>query len=110
MKPHPQSLLLTAICLGLAACATHRNQDVAAPIKAPAPASRTIGTVSLVNEELGFALVQTAETPEAGTLLRVRSKNGQETALLKVSSAQKHPFIIADVLKGKPHLGEIVLK
>jgi len=110
MKQHPQSLFLAAICLGLAACATQRHQDVAAPIKAPAPAPRTIGTVSLVNEELGFVLVQTAETPEAGTPLQSRSKDGQETALLKVSTAQKHPFIIADVMKGKPHVGEVVTK
>jgi len=110
MKQHPQSLLLATICLGLAACASQRHPDVSAPIKVPAPAPRAIGTVSLVNEELGFALIQTAETPEAGTPLQARSKAGEETALLKVSTAQKHPFIIADVMKGKPHVGEIVTK
>ncbi|MCX6966537.1 MAG: hypothetical protein NTZ46_01940 [Verrucomicrobia bacterium] len=110
MKHHPQSLLLAAICLGLAACATHRQPDISAPIQAPAPAPKVIGTVSLVNEELGFALIQTAETPEAGTPLQARATNGQETAALKVSKEQKHPFVIADVMNGKPHVGEIVTK
>jgi len=111
MKSHPQNLLLAAICLGLAACATHhRSQVPEAPIKAPAPAPIAIGTVSLVNEDLGFVLVQTAQTPEAGTPLQVRTRDGQETALLKVSTAQQRPFIIADVMKGKPHVGEIVTK
>ena len=108
MNQHPQNLLLVAICLGLGACAIHRAPDVAAPIKAPAPAPKPIGVVSLVNEELGFVLVQTGETPEAGTPLQARSKDGQETALLKVSPAQKHPFIIADVMKGKAYVGETV--
>ncbi len=109
MKQHPRSLLLAAICLGLTACASHR-QDISAPIKTPPPAPKAIGRVSLVNEELGFALIQTAETPEAGTPLQARSQDGSETALLKVSKEQKRPFVIADVMKGKPHVGEVVTK
>ena len=110
MKPFPQNLLLAAICLGLAACATHRRDDVSAPIKAPAPAPKVIGKVSLVNEAAGFVLIQTSEMPEAGTALQTRSFEGQETAILKVSSAQQRPHIIADVMKGKPQVGEIVTK
>jgi hypothetical protein len=110
MKQHPQNLLLAAICLGLAACATNRPQVPEAPIKAPAPAPRVIGVISLINEELGFALVQTTETPEIGTPLQARSKDGRETAVLRVSAAQKRPFLIADILKGKAHVGEVVTK
>ena len=110
MQKYPRSLLLAAICFGLAACATHRHPDVSAPIKAPAPAPKPIGVVSLVNEKLSFVLIQTSEMPEVGTALQVRARDGQETASLKVSTAQKPPFLIADILKGKPHVGEIVTK
>ena len=63
-----------------------------------------------MNEELGFVLVQTVQTPEAGSPLQARSNEGRETALLKVSTAQKPPFVIADVMKGKPQVGQIVTK
>jgi len=110
MNLPPQSLLLAAICLGLTACATHRNPVPEASIKAPAPAPQFLGRISLINESLGFVLVQTAQTPEAGTLLQARSAVGEETALLKVSTAQHPPFLIADVLKGNPQVGQIVTK
>ena len=110
MKLSPLSPLLATICLGFSACAIHRTPDISAPIKAPAPAPVAIGRVSMVNEELGFVLVQTSQTPEAGTPLQVRSKEGKEIAILKVSTAQKPPFVIADVMKGKPQVGEVVTK
>ena len=110
MKLYPQSLLLAALCLGLAACATHRHQDISAPLTAPAPAPKPIGLVYAVNEELGFVVIQTPETPEVGTALQTRTKDGQETGLLKVCKQEKRPFVVADVLKGKPHVGEVVMK
>jgi hypothetical protein len=105
-----QSLLLATLCLGLTACAIRRTPDISAPIKAPAPAPVAIGRISLVNEELGFVLFQTPQTPEAGTLLQARSLDGMESAQLKVSTAQKPPFVIADVMKGKPEVGQVVTK
>jgi len=111
MNRLPQNFLAVAICcFGLAACATHRNRVPSAPIKAPAPAPVAIGSVSLVNESLGFVLIRTGETPAVGSVLQVRAKGGVETALLKVSAEQKRPFIIADITKGKPQVGEVVTK
>ncbi|MEI8234650.1 MAG: hypothetical protein WCH57_08190 [Verrucomicrobiota bacterium] len=109
MNRHLQNFLAVALWC-LAACATHRPCVPEAPIKAPAPAPVAIGSVSLVNDELGFVLIRTGETPEAGSALQARSREGVETASLKVSSEQKRPFIIADILKGKPHVGEVVTK
>ncbi|MDD5349970.1 MAG: hypothetical protein PHQ12_07150 [Chthoniobacteraceae bacterium] len=111
MNQHPQNLLAAAVCcIGLAACATHRPSVPEAPIKAPAPAPVAIGTISLVNEDAHFVLVRTADTPAPGTLLQARSKDNAETAQLKVTPEQTRPFIIADVMKGKPHVGEVVTK
>lgn len=110
MKSFPPNILLAFLCLGLAACATHRYKGPVAPIKAPAPAPVVIGKVSMVNAELGFVLIQTPATPETGTALQTRAKDGTETALLRVSAEKKQPFIIADILKGKPQAGEIVTK
>jgi len=90
----------------LAACATRRL-----PVKPPtgALAPRLVGTVSLVNEELGFALIDTVETPNPGTELKTVSSDGEETARLRVSPQQKRPFIIADIAKGMPHAGDQVM-
>jgi len=111
MKQFPQSILLAVLCLNLAACASNRRYLVPeAPVKAPAPTPQVIGRVSLVNNDAGFALVETQQTPETGTELQVRAFNGVETALLKVSAEKKRPFIIADITKGKPQVGEVVTK
>jgi len=111
MNRLPQNFLAAAVCcLGLAACATHRPRVPVAPIKAPAPAPVAIGSVSMVNDGLGFVLIRTGETPAAGSLLQTRAKTGAVTAQLKVSAEQSRPFIIADVTKGKPQVGEVVTK
>ena len=109
MHLRPQSLLLAALCLSLAACATHPAVPQAS-IKPPAPLPVAIGRVSLVNEELGFVLIDTQETPETGTELQTRANDGQETARLRVSVEKKRPYIIADILKGKPLPGQVVTK
>lgn len=110
MKLFPRNLLLATLCLNLAACATSRNRVPEAPIKAPAPRPVAIGKVAMVNQDLGFVLIQTPLTPETGTALQTRSKDGSETAQLRVSAEKKQPFIIADIMKGKPLAGETVTK
>lgn len=110
MKQHPQSILLAAICLGLTACASHRPAIQPFPIKAPAPAPVAIGKVSTVNTNAGFALIQTTAMPEIGTMLQARSADGKQTASLRVSLLDKPPYVIADIMKGKPSVGEVVTK
>lgn len=110
MKQHPLSILLALSCLGLAACATHQPRVPEAPIKAPTPPPQVIGRVTAVNQEKGFTVIETKETPDTGTKLQARSIAGQETALLSVTPEKKSPFIIADILKGKPQPGDAVTK
>lgn len=110
MKSFPRNLILAALCLNLAACATGRNRVPEAPIKAPTPPPVAVGKVTMVNQELGFVLIQSPVSPETGAALQSRDKDGGETASLRVSGEKKPPFIIADILKGKPHAGDTVTK
>lgn len=110
MKSYPQNVLLALLCLGLSACATARHRVPEAPIKAPTPPPQVIGRVSLVNTVQGFALIESSQTPETGTELAARSSDGAQTAVLKVTPEKKNPFIIADIVKGKPQAGEAVTK
>ena len=86
----------------LASCAARKH---------PAPARAaffdpTIGTISLVNEESRFVLIDSTRSPEPGTLLQGVNPANESTAVLKVSPEKKPPFIIADILKGSPHPGD----
>jgi len=63
-----------------------------------------------VNTDAGFALIQTTAMPVIGTTLQTRSADGKQTAYLKVSAGEKPPFVVADIIKGKPQVGEVVTK
>ncbi|MGH7939410.1 MAG: hypothetical protein ACREFG_12985 [Chthoniobacterales bacterium] len=47
--------------------------------------------------------------PEAGVALRAVS-HGAETARLKASPEQKRPFFAADILDGRPSVGDQVVQ
>ncbi len=100
---------LLLLSLALSACATHRPRKKAAATALMA-APRLIGSVSLVNDDLRFALVDSPEMPIPGTALKTFSQAGQETAVLSVGKEQKRPFIIADIVKGEPHTGDQVFQ
>lgn len=102
LPPSLRSLPLLAIAsLALASCATHRP-----PAK---PVPRLIGSISLVNADLHFALIDSVSIPGPGTPLRALSQDGRETALLNVSPEQKQPFIIGNIVEGEPHTGDRVV-
>lgn len=110
MNQHPQTFLTVALCCAaLSACAT-RPRVPEAPIRPPAPVPVAIGAVALVNTEARFVLVRTGELPSPGTHLQTRSRDGAETAQLQVAQEQKAPFVAADIVKGKPQVGEVVTK
>ena len=99
-----------ALCLlTLNGCAwSHRKIPKAVAIES---APRVVGTVALVNEALGFELVDvgTLYVPAPGAALRCFSK-GEETAVLAVTPERKPPFITADIVKGTPHTGDVVFE
>jgi hypothetical protein len=65
--------------------------------------------VAVVNDEMRFVLVDVGSlyTPSAGTALKSFS-NGAETAILAVDPQKQRPFIVADIVKGEPKVGDQV--
>lgn len=101
-------LLLTQ----LSACALSRRRrpsKKAAPQSPPAP--QLVGTVTLVNEEQHFVLIDstTSPSPLPNAVLRTRGAAG-ETAELKAGAIRRRPFAIADVVKGAPKVGDQVFQ
>jgi hypothetical protein len=68
-----------------------------------------VGTVASVNEELHFVLVDVGSlyTPPAGTALKCFS-SGAETGIIAVSPERERPFIVGDIVKGEPKVGDEV--
>jgi len=66
----------------------------------PPSGPRRVGRVALVNAELGFVLVDVGSlyAPQAGTALK--SFHGTEE--------RQRPFIVADIVKGAPKVGDDV--
>jgi hypothetical protein len=68
-----------------------------------------VGTIALVSEDLSFVLVDVGSlyTPAAGTALKSFS-GGAETGILAVDPQKQRPFIVADVIRGNPKVGDEV--
>ena len=114
MSVHFRSLPILFCLPALTACSHlnpfhsqlfHRHHPQAGPT-----GPRFIGTVSLVNEEAHFALIDAVETPAPGTALKSVSPDGAETGTLAAGPEQKRPFFTADIVKGAPHRGDHILQ
>lgn len=73
---------------------------------------RVIGEIAVVDEAHRFVLVDLDSylyVPEPGTPLRAID-HGTATAHLKASPEQKRPFIAADILDGRPGVGDQVVQ
>jgi len=100
-----------AVCGGvvLSGCATHKKRGHAETAEAPGPAPMRVGTVAVVNEDMHFVLVDvgTLYMPPAGTALKSFT-SGVESGILAVDPEKRGPFIVADVVKGDPKVGDVV--
>jgi hypothetical protein len=65
--------------------------------------------VAVVNDELRFVLVDVGSLyiPQPGTALKSFSA-GKETGILAVDPEKERPFIVADIVKGEPKVGDDV--
>ena len=70
---------------------------------------RLIGVVKLVNSEGGFVLIDSGTNPAPSGEGNLKCRTGGvESAELRVSEIRRHPFVIADIVKGTPNKGDLV--
>ncbi len=79
----------------------------------PAPVAKPllVGTITLVNEDGHFVLIDSGASPGPmpGAVLKSRTPDG-ESGELKVGDVRRRPFAIADVVKGTPQVGDQVFQ
>jgi hypothetical protein len=81
----------------------------AAKEKASKREPRLIGVVALVNSDGGFVLIDCGTNPAPSGDEILKCKTGEiESAELRVSEIRRHPFVIADIVKGVPIKGDLV--
>ena len=74
-------------------------------------APQFIGTITLVNEDDRFVLIDNGNSPTPPTGTALKSFAGDaESAVLSVGSVRRTPFVIADIVKGAPHKGDAVFQ
>jgi len=94
-------------CAGLKKRAEARKRAAAEKNRKREP--RLIGVVKLVNSEGGFVLIDSGTNPAPNSEGNLKCKTGGvESAELRVSEIRRHPFVIADIVKGTPIKGDLV--
>lgn len=101
---------LVLCALGSPGCALlHRKPK---PTKPAPPSALAVGTVTLVNEEGKFVLVDNGAlpVPPVGGVLKCYPASATEpSAELVTTDVRKRPFTIADIREGVPHKGDRVV-
>lgn len=82
----------------------------AAKITGPRPDSASVGIVHMVDHTHDFLLIRSSRntTIQYGTPLISQSPNGKQSAELKLSPERKGAFLVADIIKGSPDVGDQV--
>ncbi len=85
-------------------------EEAAAKVSEPRPDSASIGTVHMVDHSHDFLLIRASRNTsiEYGTPLISQSPNGKQSAELKLSPERKGAFLVADIIKGSPDVGDQV--
>jgi hypothetical protein len=105
-----RALLCAVLLISLALPGCHFLHRKHKP--APTPQPYAVGTVTLVNEEGKFVLVDNGAlpVPPVGGVLRCYPGSATEpTAELVATDVRKRPFTIADIRQGAPHKGDRVV-
>jgi hypothetical protein len=105
-------LIALALCAPLlfTGCALFKKHPHPAPaVAAASPGPRRVGTIALVNSDLNFVLIDVGSlyTPQSGVALKSFS-GASETGILAVDPEKRRPFIVADIIKGTPKVGDEV--
>jgi hypothetical protein len=78
------------------------------PPKATLKVDQVMGTVSMVDLDSAFVLIDngTLPSPMAGTIVKIRGTGGPVE--LRVTQIRKPPYVVADIIKGTPKKGDAV--
>jgi hypothetical protein len=81
------------------------------PPRATLKVDQMMGSITLVNEESSFVLIDsgTLPSPAVGAILKTHSTDGTAVQL-RVTQVRKPPFYVADIVKGMPKKGEQVFQ
>ena len=84
--------------------------DAATKVASPQPGSASIGTVHMVDHAHDFLLIRSSRNTsiQYGTPLISQRPNGRQSAELKLSPERKGAFLVADIVKGSPDVGDQV--
>ncbi len=111
-----RTLLVVALIATAPGCATFQKvhllprrkaKGAVAQVEAP----RRVGTITLVNEDERFVLIDTgmATTPAAGAALK--SFTGETASgVVAVGNVNRRPFVVADIVQGAPKKGDAVFQ
>lgn len=109
--------LVLALAAASGGCAAlrklHRSRGdrkKAPPVEAPAR-PLLVGTITLVNEDAHFVLIDVgfSSVPRTGMALKSMS-GGVETGVVTVGDVRKRPFAVADIVSGAPKRGDQVFQ
>ena len=106
------SLVLAAAIILLPGCSLfHVWPGKKKPPRAVAKTPQLVGTVTLVNEEDSFVLIDNGSlpSPSPGSVLKCNTA-GTTSAEVRVTPIHKPPFVIADIIKGSPKKGDQVFQ
>ena len=106
------ALLATATLLVQSGCASKEKKPAKEEEKKAAavpPRPVYVGTITLVNMDDGFVLIDGGLLPSPQPNLELRGfTNGVESSELVSSQIQRRPFVIADIKRGIPQKGDRV--
>jgi hypothetical protein len=110
MRPRALICALLLCALGSPGCALWHHK--AKPPKPAPPSAMAVGTVTLVNEEGKFVLVDNGALPVppvGGVLKCYPAAASEPSAELVATDVRKRPFTIADIREGAPRKGDRVV-
>ena len=108
-----RTLLVVALVATAPGCATFKKMHLLPQrkVKAVAVEPRRVGTITLVNEDERFVLIDTgmAAAPTVGTALK--SFTGETASgVVAVGNVNRRPFVVADIVQGVPKKGDAVFQ
>ena len=111
-----RTMLVGCLIATTSGCATFKKMHLfprrkPKTVAAQAEAPRRVGTITLVNDDDHFVLIDTgmAAAPAVGTALK--SFTGETASgVVAVGNVNRRPFVVADIAQGAPKKGDAVFQ